>query len=122
MLEEIRNDRKKELYEMVKVSPLGVDRYVLLEDFKFYDVVVPAGYETNGADVPRLLWAIFPPNRSNYLPAVILHDYLTDMELYKKADIVFDRALKELIVNKITHFCLLNAVKTYHLIRYRTPW
>ena len=122
MLNQIRKDRKKELYEATKITPLGIDMYRVLEDFKYYDIVVPAGFETNGANVPRILWSFFPPNRSDYMPAVIVHDYLTDKDEYGKADFLFDKLLKELMIQPITHFCLVKAVKIYHLIRYRTKW
>lgn len=38
-------------------------------------VLVPIGFSTDGASVPRLLWAIFPP-MGPYLRAAIVHDYL----------------------------------------------
>jgi hypothetical protein len=38
--------------------------------------VVPAGFVTDGASVPRLMWALYPPFGDDYEPAAVLHDYL----------------------------------------------
>jgi len=106
------------MYKEIKISPLKNDRYVLLEDFIYKDVVVPKGYITNGADIPRLFWTIWPPNRSEYLPAVVIHDYLCDAELYPKADKYFEEILNILKVNRITVLFFTHFVKIYHRIRY----
>lgn len=109
---------KKRLYEQLIISPKENDRYILLEDFFYKDVKVPKGYCTNGANIPRILWAVWPPNRSDYLPAVVLHDYLCDAEQYSKADEYFKEMLQVLEVSKITIFCFYNATRLYHKIRY----
>jgi len=109
---------RSEIYSAVKTSPLHKDRYVLLEDFTYNGITVPAGYETNGADVPRLFWIFLPPNRSDYLPAVILHDYLTDKEMYKLADDIFEECLESLEIGPVTRFIMVSSVRSYHFIRY----
>lgn len=40
-------------------------------------VEVPAGFITDGASVPRLLWPLFP-SWGRYSRAAVLHDYLGD--------------------------------------------
>ena len=37
-------------------------------------VVIPKGFVSDGASVPRLLWTIYPPF-GQYLEAAIVHDY-----------------------------------------------
>jgi hypothetical protein len=37
---------------------------------------MPAGFEYNGASVPRLLWWLYPPLGDDYDRAVCLHDFL----------------------------------------------
>ena len=37
--------------------------------------LVPRGFETDLASVPRILWSIFPPH-GQYSKAAVLHDYL----------------------------------------------
>jgi len=113
-LEEIKSG----FYKGIKISPLEGDRYILLESFKYKDITIPKGYKTNGANIPRIFWSIWPPNRSNYMPAVIVHDYLCDMEEYKKADEYFLEILLYLNVSKITTFLFYNFVKYYHRLKY----
>jgi hypothetical protein len=62
------------------------DRYRLAIGMKWLGVRVPAGYVTNGADIPRPLWSIWPPNRSDWMPAVVIHDYLCERGEYERAD------------------------------------
>lgn len=38
-------------------------------------IIVPKGFRTDGASVPRCLWAIFP-STGRYMRAAVLHDYL----------------------------------------------
>jgi hypothetical protein len=38
-------------------------------------IVVPAGFETDGASVPRLFWALLP-TWGKYSRAAVIHDYL----------------------------------------------
>jgi len=39
------------------------------------EIVVPAGFVSDGASVPQALWNLFPPF-GRYLEAAIIHDYL----------------------------------------------
>lgn len=38
------------------------------------DVCIPAGFVSDGASVPRLLWRVFPPF-GKYLEAAVVHDW-----------------------------------------------
>lgn len=67
-------------------------RWRLVEPFSFWlsedesDVIeVPAGNITDLTSVPRLLWALLPPN-GRYAKAAIIHDYLYDNGLRTKAE------------------------------------
>ena len=71
---------KDKLYSNCVISPRAQDVYRIVKEFRYKDVTVPVGYETNGADIPRIFWSIFPPNRSTYLPAVIVHNYLCSLK------------------------------------------
>ena len=60
----------------------GVAPYVwrLVEDFGYESesgniLIVPAGFETDFASVPRLLWPILPLSDAVYDKAAVLHDY-----------------------------------------------
>ena len=51
--------------------------YTLLVPLKWGELVVPAGFESDGASVPRFFWrAVFPPGDSQALRAAILHDFI----------------------------------------------
>ena len=68
-----------EEYKNLIISPLPEHKYILEEEYRYKDVVVPIGFVTDGADIPRLFWSFYPPNRSDYLPAVIVHDCLCSL-------------------------------------------
>jgi hypothetical protein len=38
-------------------------------------LTIPAGFESDGASVPRVLWALYPPFGELYEPATWLHDF-----------------------------------------------
>lgn len=62
---------------------------VFHEEFAWMGVVVPIGYETDLASVPRALLSLFPSD-GKYLEACIIHDYiythLTHIYTKKQAD------------------------------------
>ena len=101
-------------YTDIKVSPLKGGRYKILSDVEYKDIIVPAGYRTNGADIPRFLWWYIPPNWSDILPAVVVHDYLCSLGVnYPKADRYFAEILKRLGISKIKRLYLVTGVKLY---------
>jgi hypothetical protein len=64
------------------VAEFGNDgrKVTLLEPFGYVDPAgldwnVPDGYKTDGASVPALLWALYPPFTGNYRSAAVIHDY-----------------------------------------------
>jgi hypothetical protein len=46
-------------------------------------ILVPAGYVTDFASVPMLLWSFFPPI-GKYNRAALVHDYLYDLQYKQK--------------------------------------
>ena len=104
-------------YNEILIHPMKGDRYKVMREIHYKDIVVPIGFKTNGANVPRFAWNLYPPNKSDYMPAVIVHDYLCEMEDYKKADQYFKEIMQELGVNKITTGIFYNAVRLYHLFK-----
>ena len=95
----------------IKVEYLGEGKWKVLEDIQYkvifedgygleeYHLIVPAGFITDFASIPRGLWNIFPPT-GKYLPATILHDwmYFTAWKNKKLADKIFRIFMKELDV------------------------
>jgi hypothetical protein len=100
-------------YRDVVVSPLPEHKYILVEEYVYKDVTVPIGFVTNGADVPRVFWSFYPPNRSDYLPAVLVHDYLCSIGEYEKADRYFKEILVALGIGGFDVFVLWGGVGFY---------
>jgi hypothetical protein len=60
-------------------------KVTLVEPFAFVDPFgkewdVPTGYKTDGASVPSVLWALYPPFTGSYRQAAVIHDYYCDNE------------------------------------------
>ena len=91
---------------------------------------IDRGYQTNGADIPRLFWRLYPPYSPEYMPAVVLHDFLCDRaidEYSNKADLqdkflyadnAFREILERLNISKSKVKVFYNAVRLWHKVRY----
>ena len=99
--------------------PTPDNKIILLEDYIVDDTLtLPKGYISNGANIPRCFWSIIPPFKPKYLPAVIVHDYLCDLEEYSKADYYFETIL--FIIDKCVETkAMVESVKTYHKLKYK---
>jgi len=100
-------------YKELIISPLPEHKCMILEEYRYKDIVVPVGFVTNGADVPRVGWSFYPPNRSDYFPAVVIHDYLCSKHQYAKADKCFKEILEQLGVSKFDIAVLYGGVRFY---------
>lgn len=103
------------------VSPTGDGKYwVLQQDLEYEhpdtnkNVVIPRGFVTDLASVPRLFWVAFPPC-GKYTSAAVLHDYLYWVQSQdcdrKCADDVLLLAMKEADVDLVTRESIYNAVR-----------
>jgi len=106
-------------YSDFKLQPLRNHKFKLLEPVRYKDIEIPKNFRTDGASVPRIFWSIFPPNRTDYLPCAVIHDYLCDKGEYKKADEYFRECLKEIRVSKVTRCLFYYAVRIYHKLKYK---
>ena len=61
--------------ERIKVHKIGKREWLVLEDFSG----VPAGFISNGASVPRLLWWFLDPATEAF-EAAVLHDYALTLD------------------------------------------
>lgn len=90
----------------------GRTTYRLLENKQVGDFIVPAGFITDGATIPRFLWCLLPPNGS-YFDEAVLHDYLVRNYVHstrKESDRYFYRVLKDNGKNKVlSHMLYLGA-------------
>lgn len=83
-------------------------------------VVVPAGFTSDGATVPRPFWALLPPFDPKVIRAPVLHDYMTTYpgpgERRSYADKQFRLALRALGVNSPTAWILWSAVRAFSAV------
>lgn len=78
-------------YSLERSRQQGVDIWFTDEEFSYFIgpianqryVTIPKGFFTDGASVPRMFWAIFPPWGS-YGQAAIVHDYLCTYKMLTK--------------------------------------
>lgn len=92
--------------------------FVLDEHYQVKNVRVPKGFESNGANIPRLFWSIIPPNKPKYQPAIMIHDYLCEKEKYDLADNLFEEVLLDIEKSWKTKI-MIKAVRWYHTIKYK---
>ena len=81
-------------------------------------VTVPAGYETDGASIPRWCWPVIgPPIRSEYLIPALVHDFLCDSatsyEQRVQADAAFFALLHRYNVPRWKRCAMYLAVRFY---------
>ena len=77
----------KGVIDDILVKSVGDTVWELLEDFEWHGIVVPAGFVTDFASIPRPLWSFINPV-GRIKAAAIVHDYL-----YYKQGILVDRDL-----------------------------
>lgn len=103
--------------DRVVVQPIDKDKFRVYKDFSYLGVCVPKGFVTNGANIPRIFWSLFPPNSPEYLSAVVLHDYMCanrGVFTYEEADEMFYRAMVDIGVSKWKCELFYFWVKWYH--------
>lgn len=104
------------------LKPVDKDRFELAHRYKYGALNIPKGFQTNGANIPRIFWSIFPPNSPEYISAALVHDYLCDKaknkQDYKEADEIFYAMLKALEVARWKAKLFYLACRAYHKIRY----
>lgn len=75
------------------LTPAGFKTWEVVEDFEVsinnFSFIVPKGFKTDLASVPRIFWALIPPF-GRYSQAAVVHDYLYRVEHDRKeADEIF---------------------------------
>lgn len=109
--------------KILTVSPLADGRTWFLREAFGYDVGVegsedtinvPAGFMTDFASVPRLLWWIFP-RWGRYGNAAVIHDYCywDQQRSRKEADAIFFEAMGVLSVGTISRYLLYWTVRAF---------
>ena len=101
----------------VEVLPDG-RHYKLLEDMVVFShkigvTVIPAGFVTDFASVPRIFWNLFPPT-GPYAKAAVYHDFLYQMGAVSRAEADYEfmdgmRALGVILPVRFTMWAALRA-------------
>ncbi len=91
------------------------DRYEVVGGYKYRDIFVPDRFKTDGISAKiRLLYLFVNKYDPRVIEAVVVHDYLCEMEEYAKAD----RYFKELLPNIWQKKYMVGLVKMYHKYEY----
>lgn len=87
------------------------------------EIVVPKGFVSDLASIPRLLWGILPPHHHRYRLAALVHDYLLrdpvlwDGEVHvfsrRTIDLIFKEIMKASGVKPWKVFVMYNAVRAW---------
>lgn len=109
--------------------------YTLVEEFEYYrtdnpydKIIIPKGFRTDFATIPRLFQAILPPTgtrKNSYGKAAVLHDYLYDKKcLYNytraEADGIFLEAMIARGVAKPLRWIMYKCVRWFAKSHYRS--
>jgi hypothetical protein len=124
-------------YDAAASKTLGYDVWRVTKAFKYYVgdiaddcwVYVPAGYLTDGASVPQLLWNLLPPWGA-YGQAAVVHDILCETLIVHKggqaqqitrakADSIFKEAMTVLGVPAWKRNVMYIAVRTFATVTNR---
>jgi hypothetical protein len=83
-------------------------------------LLVPRGFVTDFASVPRLFWSIFPPIGKYGYPA-LFHDFVYwEQEISRvESDLVFRETMKELGVSKVVTSIMYAAVRLFGSFAWR---
>ena len=100
----------------------GSGRFQLLQDLIYHSgsgsrYIVPRGFKTDLASIPKLLWNIYPPH-GLYLSASILHDYFCVSDWISRADgdKLFLEAMSHSNVGKIARHIIYYAVRAFAIV------
>ena len=99
-------------YIDIKVHPVD-NGWVVTSDIIYKDILIKDGFYSNGANIPRLLWSLLPPNDPATFPAVFVHDYLCDLGHYIKADNYLEQILIDSKVSMWKRKAIVVGVRFY---------
>ena len=99
-------------YIDIQVHPVH-NGWKTVKDIEYKDLFITKGFYTNGANIPKILWSLIPPNDPMSFPAVVVHDYLCDMQQYEKADNYLEEILVYSKVHKWKRISIVGGVRFY---------
>ncbi|EAH5044254.1 DUF1353 domain-containing protein [Campylobacter coli] len=109
----------------VCVKPFDKDRFEVINDYAFalasFNGVIPKGFKTDGASIPRIFWSFYPPFKSEYFSACVIHDFLCEKANsrsdYKIADLALKEAMAFIGCSKFKIFVFYHSCNLYHVIK-----
>ncbi|MFT6586097.1 MAG: hypothetical protein ACJAUY_000678 [Cognaticolwellia sp.] len=86
----------------IKLVRLGPNKWQLTEGWQSPFMFIPSGFITDGASVPRILWAFASPS-GDLFEAAVIHDYMYKNAIKTKAeaDHLFKRVAKHYGANRL---------------------
>lgn len=104
------------------IKPYDKDKFELVEDYEFtlpsFKAIIPRGFISDGASIPRIFWSLYPPYKSEYFTACIIHDFYCqkarNRQDYKNADKALKEAMEDLQIDKTTITIFYNACYVFH--------
>lgn len=120
LLEDIVYYRKGESTDGECIDDMASSHYGNFQARK--EIIVPSGYTSDGASIPKVFWWILSPFE-DYFKCCVLHDYLCDLFHLnllerKTCDDIFLEAMSEIGIKKSTRLSLYFFVRFYGLLRY----
>jgi len=104
---------------MIKIKRIGPNKWQLLEDWQSPFMLIPKGFITDGASVPRFFWWFASPT-GDLFEASIVHDYMYEnaIQTKQKADQMFKRVATHYKANKLRVILSYVMVKCFGKGRY----
>lgn len=104
----------------LEVEFVDGENWVLTQPLDYMDdklkkgVVVPAGFITDFASIPRGLWNLFP-RTGPWGPAAVVHDFMYRYAIFDKAtaDLIFLHAMEDLKIGWFTRRLIYRAVRIF---------
>ena len=100
-----------------------VSSWYVSEDTKIDKYIVPKGFETDGASIPRIFWSIAGcPLKAKYVKAAILHDYLYSKNSkisFHQANLAFYRNMRRAGIPKLKAKLMYKAVEIFGKSHYK---
>ena len=92
--------------------------YTLSAPIRYCGLTIPAGYESDGASVPKFFWrCVFPPGEPRALLAAFVHDYVyrehPEGWTKEEADATFFLLLREHGISPISAYLAYLGVKLF---------
>ena len=92
--------------------------YTLTVPIRYCGLEIPAGFESDGASVPRFFWrCVFPPGEPRALLAAFVHDYIYQTHpagwSKQEADYTFYLLLKDQGISPVSAYLAYLGVKWF---------